>query len=601
MDPSIATSLSSVVDKYPPPPKAMSYGTAGFRDKADLPMHSIYARMGILACLRSISVGGAMVGVMITASHNPECDNGLKIVDSDGGMLSQSWEPYCEKLVNAPTLEAFLDIIQSELMQDQNISPESVASIKPRVCVGRDTRPHSAELAKCLKEGIKAFKGKIQDLGEVTTPQLHFVVQTLNASTTPLDSEQAKMVYAETLSKGFLHLLSPEKDMTIPIVVDASCGVGSLALKETLQYLNSVTISNTAGKDVRVSLQVDVRNAARSGPVNDDCGAELVQKGNKPPKNVDSEKDAGKMMCSYDGDADRIVFHGFTGTSEANGNGSSKPVWTLFDGDKIAALAAMLLKREMEAAGIENQFSMGAVQTAYANGASTNFFKKLGVPVALAKTGVKYLHHKALEFDVGIYFEANGHGTVLFSEKFKSCVEANSPKNASGCSSRKLLAFHRLKACLAVINQAVGDAVSDMLLCLAALKLLEMDFASWAALYTDLPSKTVKAPLLRRVITCSEDETQVVSPKPLQTALNQLVAEGAGGSASANMRRCFVRPSGTEEVVRIYAEASTVEQVDELIKDATMITEREVRKECIRIDAEEMQCNQMFCAACLIS
>lgn len=27
-------------------------------------------------------------------------------------------------------------------------------------------------------------------------------------------------------------------------------------------------------------------------------------------------------------------------------------------------------------------------------------------------TGVKYLHHKAKEFDIGIYFEANGHGTV---------------------------------------------------------------------------------------------------------------------------------------------------------------------------------------------
>jgi len=27
---------------------------------------------------------------------------------------------------------------------------------------------------------------------------------------------------------------------------------------------------------------------------------------------------------------------------------------------------------------------------------------------------VKYLHHEAKAFDIGIYFEANGHGTVLF-------------------------------------------------------------------------------------------------------------------------------------------------------------------------------------------
>ena len=35
-----------------------------------------------------------------------------------------------------------------------------------------------------------------------------------------------------------------------------------------------------------------------------------------------------------------------------------------------------------------------------------------GVDVCCVPTGVKHLHAKALEFDVGVYFEANGHGTV---------------------------------------------------------------------------------------------------------------------------------------------------------------------------------------------
>ena len=42
---------------------------------------------------------------------------------------------------------------------------------------------------------------------------------------------------------------------------------------------------------------------------------------------------------------------------------------------------------------------------------------KQNIPVACTSTGVKHLHHKAQEFDVGVYFEANGHGTVLFSNR----------------------------------------------------------------------------------------------------------------------------------------------------------------------------------------
>lgn len=46
------------------------------------------------------------------------------------------------------------------------------------------------------------------------------------------------------------------------------------------------------------------------------------------------------------------------------------------------------------------------------------------IPVACVYTGVKHLHHKAQEFDIGIYFEANGHGTVLFNKKAKVLIKA---------------------------------------------------------------------------------------------------------------------------------------------------------------------------------
>lgn len=79
-------------------------------------------RMGALAALRSKQKKGivgilnliasgnlfsttcfsvATIGVMITASHNDEPDNGVKLVDPHGEMLEAAWEVIATKLANA--------------------------------------------------------------------------------------------------------------------------------------------------------------------------------------------------------------------------------------------------------------------------------------------------------------------------------------------------------------------------------------------------------------------------------------------------------------------------------------------------------------------
>lgn len=35
---------------------------------------------------------------------------------------------------------------------------------------------------------------------------------------------------------------------------------------------------------------------------------------------------------------------------------------------------------------------------------------------------MKHLHHKANDYDVGIYFEANGHGTILFKDAIRELI-----------------------------------------------------------------------------------------------------------------------------------------------------------------------------------
>jgi phosphoacetylglucosamine mutase len=541
--------LQELHDRYPKQDKYLTYGTAGFRDRADLPLASVCARMGVMAAKRSHALSSC-VGIMITASHNAECDNGIKLVDHDGGMLHQNLEPFAVKLANAVNYDDFVLELKSFEQYIRGVPSTTVFDVEQIslegqggvVMVGWDTRPHSPVLVEAVRNGVRACGALVLELGEVTTPQVHYAVQDFNykkwTDAKDFAASVALQRYYHTLTNGFVELMDSciegdsidEDDIDMwNVVVDTAYGVGCVALQSMQAVL----------EEQGAAVTLDLRNLARSGPVNDGCGAELVQKGQIPPAGVDESADKGKLLCSFDGDADRVVFHTF-GTSRG---------WALLDGDRIATLIATFLVTELEEAGVSKQFRLGCVQTAYANGASTRYLQSLGVSVAVAKTGVKHLHHAALFYDLGLYFEANGHGTVLFSADFLTFVlsaHLDCPNEP-----RKAMALRRLHAFTQVINQAVGDSISDMLASLTCMQVLGVDHYGWLDMYTELPSRQLKCPHAKKgKIKCSEDETRAVVPEQLQVRLDQAMAKFESG-------RCFVRPSGTEDVVRVYAEAST--------------------------------------------
>jgi phosphoacetylglucosamine mutase len=51
-----------------------------------------------------------------------------------------------------------------------------------------------------------------------------------------------------------------------------------------------------------------------------------------------------------------------------------------------------------------------------------------------------------------------------------------------------------LLALVDMVNQAVGDALSGLLLVEAALRRLELGLSAWADLYRNLPSRQLKVP-----------------------------------------------------------------------------------------------------------
>jgi len=278
------------------------------------------------------------------------------------------------------------------------------------------------------------------------------------------------------------------------------------------------------------------------------CGAEHAQKSRTPPAGVDGGADKNVRIFSFDGDADRVVYHYF----------DEGGTWHLIDGDKIAALIAGFLKENLQVLGLDNEFKMAAVQTAYANGASTNYIRGLGVDVPIAKTGVKFVHHKAMEYDIGLYFEANGHGTVTFKEHVIKRLEE---EEANATEEPKKEAATKLVAATQLINQAVGDAISDALTCEAILTVKGWSVEDWDKIYQDLPSRQTKIKVQdRTVVIVTDDETKVVQPEALQKAIDEAVGKYSGG-------RAFARPSGTEDVVRVYAEADSQDDADKLALD----------------------------------
>lgn len=248
--------------------------------------------------------------------------------------------------------------------------------------------------------------------------------------------------------------------------------------------------------------------------------------------------------ASLDGDADRIVFY-FVDADNT---------FRLLDGDRIATLAALFIGDLSRSAGLGEKLKVGVVQTAYANGASTAYIEKdLKLPVVCTPTGVKHLHHAATKFDVGVYFEANGHGTVVFSDLALKRIGKYEPKSPAQRS-----ALETLKALTALINQTVGDALSDLLLVEVILAHKGWGPKEWDLTYTDLPNRLVRVEVANRNIFKAVDaERRLESPPGAQAQIDGLVGKYKNG-------RCFARASGTEEAMRVYAEAATRGEADDL-------------------------------------
>lgn len=190
----------------------------------------------------------AAVGLMITASHNPEPDNGIKLVDPAGEMLEASWETIATDLANAENSN--LKEKLKHICTNENID----LSIPATVIIGKDTRKSSPKLLEFASKGVEALNGTVINLGLVTTPQLHYAVVCTN--TNGAYGEPTLQGYYSKLTTMFMSVRGIEKNnknYTNVIRLDAANGVGAIAAKEFQKHLEGsldIAIFNDGGEQL---------------------------------------------------------------------------------------------------------------------------------------------------------------------------------------------------------------------------------------------------------------------------------------------------------------------------------------------------------------
>ncbi|KAI1732725.1 phosphoglucomutase/phosphomannomutase, alpha/beta/alpha domain I domain-containing protein [Ditylenchus destructor] len=573
------------------------YGTSGYRMKADL-LPIVVTRTAYFASLRARSMHKS-IGLMITASHNPPEDNGVKVIDWSGSMLPVECEGELDAMVNVGDFDAFVKLSLSLLAENQTVLARKDTDVK--VLIGTDTRESSPMLLQCAISGCEQAKVDYKIYERHTTPQLHFLVRAHNDETFA-DPNKYVSRFQDSIN-DFLKvvpLAPPERRRYVPTMyVDCANGVGALWIEKYLpglvtaaqspahdthswpgtqvdhnnvHFFGKKTSSSVDGDkmgewiDVRlVNDQVDM-----SSLLNSDCGADYVKISKKLPSGF-KDIPAGTRFASLDGDADRLVYF-YMEQVEDSDVYEQAPTLKLLDGDHIAALFTRFISDQLKDLGAylaqngrEMPLTLGVVQTAYSNGNATRYFEdKLGIKPIVVKTGVKYLDPAARAFDIGVYFEANGHGTVCFSKEFHQFISSFNPSMTGEEIPRPVLLLQHFAG---IINEVVGDGIADLFGVECVLRYYNWSIQDWEAeTYKDLPNTQRKVTVkeLSRYKTKEDIETVLISPAGLQTKIDTAVSK-------YRRARAFIRPSGTESIVRVYAEAPNPEQAEKLASDLSKL------------------------------
>ena len=460
-----------------------NYGTSGFRFHHSV-IEAIAVKIGNVIGILS-GFYKKPYGIMITASHNPHEDNGVKIVNADGEMINTAEENMITDYVNNNNTCVF----------DMNMKI-------PEIFVGYDTRKSSPKICELIVSGIIELHNEsiIHNLYVVTTPELHYAMYAHSNQTG---------TYLDNLYGIIKHIKHPN------IICDCANGVGTNVLTELNSKVERLNLIN-----------IDIQNHTL---LNEKSGSDYVVNQQCIPYEVEENN---RLYASLDGDADRVVFY----------YQENKDNFHLLNGDKISALIAAYMANVMD-----NVSNIAVIHTGYSNKAFLEFIHSLGIHTVCTATGVKNLHAEALKYDISIYFESNGHGTVLFNKSYPE--------------------LHDLQK---FFHPTIGDGIMDMFAVLFILQEMKLRTEDWKDFYTEYPYSLFKMEVENKdEFITTEDELRLTKPETLQIYIDSVCDDNT---------RAFVRPSGTENYLRVYVESGSVEMVEEVKMKLSKFIKRTYKK-----------------------
>ncbi|KAM0686517.1 hypothetical protein COBT_002258 [Conglomerata obtusa] len=550
------------------PAEYFTFGTAGYRGPSNTLLQPL-TRASLLAMIRSSTFCGKTIGIIITASHNKNTDNGIKIIDHNGDYIEKSLELYCDEIVNCKDKDLIkvLSRVHRKLGNMRDLGNAS----EPVVAIGRDTRESGVHFVEEIKKVLEDLKCKVIDYEIVTTPEMHYYIRNGNLKGRVI----AKNEYINHLAFWYKDLVSLTCTKETLCFIDCANGVGGIVINELINVLDKKNLFiiniNDEAKTIMESIDIERKKDSSNFPdsledlnsdytnldkkdwfnkicqmrkkngylpdvklLNENCGADYVVTHKKSPKNILIDETKILKCASFDGDADRLIYF------------STKDGFKLINGDRIAIVIALYIYEIIK--DLEN-INVGVVLSHYSNSSAINVIKGK-FDVILCDTGVKNFIKHSRSFDIGIFFEPNGHGSVTFSEKLLLIIEQNI-KNGNDLIKHNMKI---LKAMSMIFDPCVGDAIANFLVLEALFE--DETLNSINELYRELPTRMLSIKIKSKDIFKMKSDVQMIEPIEVRDEIARICTKFGG--------RAFVRPSGTEDIVRIFAEARKRDICDSL-------------------------------------